>query len=347
MKKSLWNEMEKVSKDYEKYSNAELQKLAKTDSNAMYVLAVRYCRNDEKEKGYEWYNKAAEMGNVYAKYVLITGKLLSRNVQNEQNDGLIELEELMNQNYVEAYLDLCSYYCRTPSARLSDEDETAYYHDKMFKVASRGYRIGIKECAYYLAVCYHYGFGTAVDYEKYAELIIFSANNGNSNAMHALMRHYYYGLNYNRASMDINYSRIVIDVDYEKAIFYAKKLLRNRIFKSDAHYILGGCYFYGKGFDLDYKKAIDNYKKCEDENINAKLQLAMCYANGLGVKKDEEKAKSIFADVLQNFKIQDLDREIPEQVNAWRNKAEELGFEDSNKLSMNIYESYDAVHGVK
>ena len=107
---------------------------------------------------------------------------------------------------------------------------------------------------------------------------------------------------------------------------------------------MGNCYFYGKGCEIDYKKAIANFKKCEDKNLNAKLQIAMCYANGLGVKKDETKAKDIFASVLNNFKINSLDREIPEQVDAWRNKASELGFEDANKISMDWIESYDAIH---
>lgn len=347
MKKSLWKEMDKINKNYESYSDEELKNLSKTDSNAMYALAVRYYRNDESEKGLECYNKASKMGNIYAKYILISRKLLYKNIQNEQDEGLVNLEEMMNQNYIEAYTDLCLYYSKTPQFRWCDDAEAAYYYDKMFKVANKGYRLGINDCAYYLALCYYNGYGTTVDYEKYAELIISAAKNGNLNAMHSVMKHYYYGLTYNLYLKDVKYSRTVIESDYKKAIFYAKKLLKDVVYKNNAHYILGGCYFYGKGIEIDYKKAINNYKKCDDDNINAKLQLAMCYANGLGVKKNEEKAKNIFASVLQNFKIQALDREIPKQVNAWRNKAEEFGFEDSNKISMNIYESYDAVNGIK
>ena len=71
----------------------------------------------------------------------------------------------------------------------------------------------------------------------------------------------------------------------------------------------------------------------------------MRYAIGFGVKKNETKAKDIFAEVLDSLKINSLDREIPKQVEAWKNKAIELGFEDANKISMNFLESYDAIHG--
>lgn len=344
MKKSLWKQISKIEADYKKYSLEELETLSKNDSNSMYALALRYCKNDDMKKGEECYEKSAKMGNVCAKYIVASKKLLSRNVQNEQNEGLLELEELANQNFVEAYLRLCSYYCNTPIFRDCDADETAYFHSQMFRIASKGYNIGIKECAYYLAIYYLYGYGTAENYEKYAELILPAARGGDANAMNCAMKNLYYGLCYKVFSKNINYSRTVIECDYEKAISYAKKLLKDSVYKSNAHYILGNCYFYGKGCEIDYKIAIANFKKCEDKNLNAKLQIAMCYANGLGVKKDETKAKDIFASVLNNFKINSLDREIPEQVDAWRNKASELGFEDANKISMDWIESYDAIH---
>lgn len=72
MKKSLWKQINKIEADYKKYSLKELETLSKTDSYAMYALALRFCKNDDMEKGEERYEKSAKMGNVCAKYIVAT-----------------------------------------------------------------------------------------------------------------------------------------------------------------------------------------------------------------------------------------------------------------------------------
>lgn len=55
MKKSLWKQISKIEADYKEYSLEELETLSKNDSNSMYALALRYCKNDDMKKGEECY----------------------------------------------------------------------------------------------------------------------------------------------------------------------------------------------------------------------------------------------------------------------------------------------------
>jgi TPR repeat protein len=59
---------------------------------------------------------------------------------------------------------------------------------------------------------------------------------------------------------------------------------------------LAECYFYGKGVNVDYFKAIEYYKSqyalqnhysCTD----SEYKIGYCYYHGLGVKRDLNKAK--------------------------------------------------------
>ena len=59
----------------------------------------------------------------------------------------------------------------------------------------------------------------------------------------------------------------------------------------DAQYNLAVCYENGTGVERDEQKAVEWYKKAAEQgDARAQFNLALCYKNGIGVEKDEQKA---------------------------------------------------------
>ena len=60
---------------------------------------------------------------------------------------------------------------------------------------------------------------------------------------------------------------------------------------ADAMYYMGECYYYGRGVEQDYEKAVEWYEKgAAGGNTTAMYNLGVCYANGRGVEQDYGKA---------------------------------------------------------
>ena len=89
--------------------------------------------------------------------------------------------------------------------------------------------------------------------------------------------------------------------DYEKGIKYYKKgkyteavkFLKKEAAKNHptAQYLLGECYYYGRGVKQDYSEAINYYRSsAEKGELNAFCGLGRCYQKGHGVEKDWEEA---------------------------------------------------------
>src|SRR6185369_4696682 len=53
---------------------------------------------------------------------------------------------------------------------------------------------------------------------------------------------------------------------------------------SYGHYLVGRSYFYGSGIDINYEKAVFQYKlSAEAGNSTAQNKLALCYEDGTGI----------------------------------------------------------------
>ncbi len=68
------------------------------------------------------------------------------------------------------------------------------------------------------------------------------------------------------------------------------EILQKQAIKGEisAQYKLANCYYYGRGINQDYSKAVHWYKKAADKNNSiAQFNLALCYDLGLGIKKDK------------------------------------------------------------
>ena len=80
-----------------------------------------------------------------------------------------------------------------------------------------------------------------------------------------------------------------VKIDYRKAVELFKKAADQNL--AIAQNKLGECYFNGLGVEKDTSKAIEYLQKAADNNLTmAQTLLGECYLNGNGVKKDTSKA---------------------------------------------------------
>lgn len=58
---------------------------------------------------------------------------------------------------------------------------------------------------------------------------------------------------------------------------------------------LGNCYYFGKGVEKDYKRAVELFEEASNGGLkDATGNLAMCYMKGTGVEVNKEKMKELF-----------------------------------------------------
>lgn len=119
--------------------------------------------------------------------------------------------------------------------------------------------------------------------KKAAELYIKAAMHGNKIA------HYYAGCCY--------YNGKGVGRDYRQAEMFLSKFLEG--LKSgtryhNAKYMLAMQYIEGLGIPRDYKKGVAALQPLADVSSDAMIALARCYENGLGTKKDIEKAFKLY-----------------------------------------------------
>ena len=80
-----------------------------------------------------------------------------------------------------------------------------------------------------------------------------------------------------------------VEQSYEKAVKQYK--LSADLGNADAQNALGDCYYYGYGVAQDYKKAVEWFtKSAEQGNADAQKTLGVCYYKGNGVEQNYEKA---------------------------------------------------------
>lgn len=81
--------------------------------------------------------------------------------------------------------------------------------------------------------------------------------------------------------------------DYKTAVKFAK--LSANYENAAAQNLLGDCYYWGHGVDVNEFKAAEYYKRAADNgDSNAMCSLADCYASGVGVPQSMEKARKYY-----------------------------------------------------
>src|SRR6185312_6250684 len=80
--------------------------------------------------------------------------------------------------------------------------------------------------------------------------------------------------------------------DKEDMEWYRKAAPKGHVF---AQYMLGECYFKGKGVDKDAKQAVEWFRKAAEQgHAEAQYSLGYCYFYGEGVEKDAKQAMEWF-----------------------------------------------------
>ena len=90
--------------------------------------------------------------------------------------------------------------------------------------------------------------------------------------------------------------------------------------------VVGTAYYTGRGFDRDYEKAIEYFKRAGDEPI-ALYHLSDAYANGNGVERDLKQAK-FYADYLRLVSQAELDKRRAKMQKKKDKKASKEGQAD-------------------
>ena len=138
---------------------------------------------------------------------------------------------------------------------------------------------GHNEGMYALAFCYKEGFGVEQDVEKAAEWFKKSAEAGYVDAMLELANYYQESL-----------------IDYDKAKYWLNQAAEQG--NAEAMNQLG--VMYSDIVDNNPKEAIKWYKKAIALNQpNAYRNLALCYRDGTGVKKDLKKAEELLQKAIE------------------------------------------------
>ena len=199
---------------------------------------------------------------------------------------------------------------------------------------------GNNECTKYywgLAVCYIYGIGTPINLSKASDLLD-DCNVGSP----------YYSCNAARIYED----GVLGYVDYKKALdFYEYGISATDIYSPAK---AATFYLEGKGVKKDIKKAIDliNFAINRAEEFGttapyAKYLLGKLYLNGIGVKKNETKAFSLFKESAEDQEEPDCDamqmlnscyrfglgtKKNLKKANYWFEKAQKAGSRDAQRI---------------
>ena len=124
--------------------------------------------------------------------------------------------------------------------------------------------------------------------DKMVEYIFKAADFGDLDFLHILT--IYYNLGYGPYGLAVTQNKAMAVKCYEKLISCSEYYGKDYQLSFDMNQ-LGYLYCSGDGVEVNYQKAIELFEKAiELDNLNAMMNLANLYYEGLGVKQDKEKA---------------------------------------------------------
>jgi TPR repeat protein len=250
--------------------------LAPKDVSAMYSQANRYYFGQGVAQDYakarEWYEKAADQGNVDAMFNLGFLYANGQGVAQDYSKAREWYEKATANDNASAMVNLARLYANGQGvaqdyAKAREWYEKAVAKDNVSAMVSLGF-------------LYANGQGVAQNYAKARDLYERAAANGSSaNAM------------FNLGTLYINGQGVA--QDYAKAReWYEKAAEKGDV---EATFNLGFLYANGQGVAQDYAKAREWYEKAADKgSANAMLNLGTLYANGWGVAQDYAKARELY-----------------------------------------------------
>lgn len=258
-------------KNYPKAMSLFLQSANAHNVKAMVYLGYMYENGygvkQDKNKGIEWYSKAADRGYDIAQHNIANMYYQGNGVERNYKRALEWFKKAAEQGLPES-----QFY-------IGEMFENGYGVEKDISQAFIWYKKaaeqGLADAQFSLGCLYDIGEGVAEDKEKAVECYKKAAEQGHSQAQNNLGCMYRYGEG--------------VQQNYSKALEWFLKAAGQK--NSDSQYHLGCLYFDGQGVKKDYLKAIEWYQKAAtQDNTFAQLAIGDMYRDGEGVKQDYSKA---------------------------------------------------------
>lgn len=208
-----------------------------------------------------------------------------------------------------------------------DKEEYRIDYNKAFQWYSKAAELGDAEGQFKVGKCYYKGSGVTEDKRKAVYWFKKSAQQNFAEASEILGEcyRYAYGVDKNikeaikwyeiaakehrvKAVMELGllyYYGDEIPKDYKKAFGFLTKieksnlkwlaLRKNRSLTRKVLEVLGDCYYFGYGTNIDYLKAIKMFERAVEFDSNYALySLGFCYEHGQGVEKNSDSLKMAF-----------------------------------------------------
>ncbi|MBR1442683.1 MAG: SEL1-like repeat protein, partial [Firmicutes bacterium] len=310
-----------VEKDLSKAKeiHSELAKTGHSFAQYYYADGLRFSRYGKKDtdEAIKWSRKASEKNNPRALFQLANMYNNGESVEKNANEAInlfIKSGELCNMHSYRS-LGMNFYHKYSDHAIKQDYIEAIRWFNKCI---SEGYADDwfVRDSHNYLGECYYHGYGVEQDYSKAVE------HYKKSNSGLICVGHCYYmgrgveksyekaqewyekyikdesdpsGYSVDRITAIGNmfyHGNAFIDQDYKESIkWYNRGISLGPADSFDIEMgqrILGEYYYYGRGVEQDYSKAIEHFKK---GGLYGLIYVGHCYYMGRGVEKSYEKAQ--------------------------------------------------------
>ena len=248
------------------------EKAAKQEyADAQTALGIMYYGGDGVTQDYikakEWFEKAANQGDVYAQNWL--GDIYG--IKQDYTKAIYWYEKAANQGYAEAQGNLGWLYYHGYGVSQNYTKAKEWFE----KAAAQDN----KYSQYWLGNMYYNGEGVPQDYTKAKEWYEKAANQDYAQAQYALGILYYKGEG--------------VKQDYAKTQYWYEKAAAQGYAVAQCN--LGSLYYNGEGVPQDYTKAKELFEKAAIQgDSDAQCNLGWLYYNGERVPQDYTKAKELF-----------------------------------------------------
>ncbi|GBB87039.1 hypothetical protein RclHR1_01350014 [Rhizophagus clarus] len=320
--------------------------------------------NVNKIQAEYWYEKAANKGNIIAKNILKKNynKKTRINIENDKLYKILRFKNLsqlgiyyvgkilLKANYEKSFYYFqkaaengCKYAqfslgrCYQLGIGVTKDAKKSF---ELFKKSAKQEYIGAQ---FQLNYCYFFGFGTEINRVKSFELVKMMAKKGDIDAIYLLSRHYAlgFGVNVNekkafeiikKLAKNENQNTKYLSGDKEVTISLLFSQRLGRFKYLNAKIILGYCYAYGIGTEINHKKAyklfnmmgkngntlaqyhlgkihllkneetkaFEFFKKSADNGFpDSQFQIGICYDQGIGTETNKIKAIEIIKELAE------------------------------------------------
>lgn len=244
-----------------------LEKSAETDAEAMYLLGRLYLKKlQNKKKAFFWYESAAQKEHVNAMVDVAAFYLFGYEVERNIGEAIKWYKKAAQLNSPLAYHNL-GYLCFQDSE----------LHDTAIGYFKKATELGYAESAYMLGIMFLYGYGTEKEPNTALSYFVSAFELGKEQTCRALGDLFFQG------AFDDGKQNI------DKAIEWYLCGVDKQVLSCVE--VLGDCYYFGFGVNIDYDLAFDFYKTAAEKgSANAAFMLGTMYSSGQSVKKNYREA---------------------------------------------------------